>query len=431
MECIPTNHAGAYTAGVMKAWYRHLFSVQEIEQSLVLQWVFGATLFSYFIALSRLSGAVPLTIEGFAQSAPACWPHFQTCYEVLFLHGLPYGYSQTTLHMLFMAVLIGIVYLIFKKEWVYAHALLIIPFVWHVVAHLFLSGSISGNYDYYLILFAGVLLFFPHKEFFLKLALVWFYFLSTVIKIDAGWILGTYFSSLKTGLPLSPDWAIPLYTNVVIAMEMVGAWFLLSTVPWRQRVAVAFFAFFHVYSGILVEYRYPATVLPTLLILFGPLYRHTPVPLDRPSIPGWILLGLLLCMQFVAPLIPGDEKLTLEGNKYGLYMFEANHQCVSTARIISSSGKEEEMIWANYSARNRCDPYTAWFALKMRCKNNSTITSMSWTFVDSVNGGPFLRIVDVPEACALEYQPFTHNAWIKSYTDNPQIIGYPLENYYD
>ncbi|MBP9669432.1 MAG: hypothetical protein KBE09_04045 [Candidatus Pacebacteria bacterium] len=415
----------------MSAWYRRLCSIHEIEESLILQWVFGATLFSYFTALSRLSSVDALSVEGFARGTPACWPHFQTCYEWLFLHGLPFGYSQTTLHMVLMGFLVAIVYFIFKREWLYAHVLLVVPFAWHVVASLFLSGSISGNYDYYLMLFAGILLFFPHKEFFLKLALVWFYFLSTVIKMDGGWILGTYFSSLKTGLPFAPDWAIPLYTNVVIGMEMVGAWFLLSPIAWRQRAALGFFVFFHLYSGILVEYRYPSTVLPTLLILFGPLYRHTPVPLDRRAIPGWILIVLLLCMQAVAPLIPGDEKLTLEGNRYGLYMFEANHQCVSQAQITHSDGRTEVLAWSNYSARNRCDPYTAWFALYMRCKNAAGAVRIPWTFDHSVNGGAFLRIVDVPDACALEYQAFKRNAWIKSFEDNPEVIGYPLENYYE
>lgn len=415
----------------MAALYRRLFSISEIENQLVLQWVFGATVFSYFVALNRLSGVDALTIEGAAQNSPACWPHLQHCYEFLFLHGLPFGYSQTALHAIFLGILVAIVYSMFERNWVRAHILLTLPFLWHLVAHLFLSGSISGNYDYYLMLFAGILLFLPHKEFFLKLSLVWFYFLSTVIKIDAGWILGTYFSSLKTGLPFAPDWAIPLYTNIVIGMEMVGAWFLLSSVRMRQRAALAFFVFFHLYSGILVEYRYPSTVLPTLLILFGPLYTHTKVPLDKKSIPGWILIAVLLFMQSIAPLIPGDEKLTLEGNKYGLYMFEANHQCISRAKVVRGAETPEDLVWANYSARNRCDPYSVWFALKVRCEKDSRITRIPWTFDHSVNGGAFLRIVDVPDACALEYKPLRHNAWIKTYADQPEIIGYPLENYYE
>lgn len=411
--------------------YRRFFAVSEIETNIVLQWVFGATIFSYFIAFNSWVDSSALTIDAFHKATHTCWPYFQTCGEWLFLRTLPEGYSQTILYMGLFGFLILSVYFIYRKDWTLAHLALLPAFLWHTLGVFVLTYSFSGNYEYYLFTFAFILLFLPHKEFFLKLSVVLLYFMSTVAKIHPTWVMGTYFSALKTGLPLFPDWSIPIFTNLVIFMEMVGAWFLLSRRWILQRAALVFFLIFHVYSGILVEYRYPATVLPTLLVLFGPMYRHTRIPLGWRSSLGFLFLGAYLFIQLGSHfLIPGDEKLTMEGNKYGLYMFEANHQCISDARAIYDDGTERVQYLESASARNRCDPYRFWFRIKRACERDPHISSVSWTFDHSINGGPFLRIVDVSDACVLEYKAFVHNEWIKTEKDNPALIGYPLENVY-
>src|SRR6185295_19464735 len=97
------------------------------------------------------------------------------------------------------------------------------------------------------------------------------------------WVLGTYFSTLRTGLPLVPPLLVPFATNLVIFCEVIGCWFLLSRNLILQRGAVVFFTFFHLYSIILIYYMFPAVMLPALLILFGPLYSHTKMPFDRYS----------------------------------------------------------------------------------------------------------------------------------------------------
>ncbi len=415
----------------MLAAYRRMFSIAEIEGSQILQWVFGATIFSYFIAFNSWMSSSVTTIDAYLAGTHSCRPYFQSCGEWLFLRVLPNGYSQTALYMVFFALLLLAVYLMYRKDWVLAHLAIVPAFVWHTLGVFVLTDQFSGNYEYYLFVLAFVLLFLPHKEFFLKLTLVIFYFLSTAAKIHPSWTLGTYFSALKTGLPLFPDWSIPVWTNLVMAMEMIGSWFLLSSRPLLQRFAIAFFAIFHLYSGILVEYRYPATVLPTLLILFGPMYRYTPPPFDRRSVAGWCLIAFLVFAQIGSHvLIPGDEKLTLEGNKYGLYMFEANHQCISNVRRIYTDGTEKTTRDESASARSRCDPYRYWFRLKTICERTPGIEAIVWTFDHSINGGPFLRIVDTENACELAYSPFSHNEWIKTEKDNPKILGYPVENIY-
>jgi len=331
--------------------------------------------------------------------------------------------------MAFFALLAWSVYLLSRKAWNAVQISLIPLFAWHTSIVFLAADNRSANYEYYLFAFGLILLFFPHKEFFLKFIIAFFYFLSTASKIHPSWIEGGYFTALRTGLPIFPDAYTPLFTNVVLIMEMVGAWFLLSRNMFLQRSALVFFAIFHLYSGILVMYRYPSTVLPFVLILFGPWYRYSFVPLDRKSIAAWIFVALLLCLQLSAKIIPGDEKLTLEGNKYGLYMFEANHQCFSEGRISFTSGEYEDFAKSNPIARSRCQPYDYWFSLKKMCEHNEEIEKIEWRFMHSINGGPFYKIVDVPNACDLSFSPIRHNEWIKTEKE-AEIIGYPVKNVY-
>lgn len=402
---------------------------KEFDGNRVLQWALGALIFAYFIAFYGFIRGSIITREAIDGLWYVCPPYFQSCGDFYFLSALPYGYSQTILYMIFFGLMAWCVYLISVKAWREVQFCLVPIFIWHVLNVLVLTDLQSGNFEYYLMVFGLILIFLPHKEFFLKLSIVVFYVLSTVAKIHPSWIEGGYFTAMRTGLPIFPDWSIPFWTNFVVLMEMVGAWFLLSRNRILQRTVLIFFVLFHLYSGILVEYRYPATVLPMLLILFGPWYRYTPVPLDKKSLFGWALILILFVMQFSPRMIAGDEKLTLEGNKYGLYMFEANHQCISLATIYFKDGSTRSLDREGTSARDRCNPYTRWFQFRQLCERQENVDHIAWTFDHSINGGPFYRIVNVGNACDLDYQAFSHNDWIGTEADS-EIIGYPVKNFY-
>jgi hypothetical protein len=399
----------------------------EFKNNVLLQWALGALTFVYFIVFDGWIRDNVFTKEAFDQFRYVCPPYFQSCGDFYILEALPTGYSQTLLYMVFFAILTWCAYLVYRKEWDTIQLCLMPIFAWHAANTLLFSDFRAGNYEYYVIAFGLVLLFFPHKEFFLKLTLVMFYALSTVSKIHPGWIEGGYFTALKTGLPLFPDWSIPVWTNLVIVMEMVGSWFLMSRNLVLQKVVLVFFTIFHLYSGILVEYRYPATVLPFVLIAFGPLYRFTKVPLDKKSLIGWGFICLLVALQFSPKFIEGDEKMTAEGNKYGLYMFEANHQCFSEASIYYSDGQIKKETYYGNSARNRCEPYHRWFRFKQICERRDMVSRIEWQFNHSLNGGPFYRIVDEKDVCSLEYSSVIHNEWIKDPSE-AKAVGYPVKN---
>lgn len=456
----------AYRALLLKIRdrYHQLFGIEEIEHSQVLQWMFGAMLFFFFITFSNWIGSSLTTIETAAKGTEICWPYFQDCGRLYFLERLPNGYSQSTWYMGLYSILIAVVYLMWRKKWTEAHALLLMLFVWKVFVGFVLSYSALTPYDYYHLILTAVLLFLPYKEYFLRIAFVLLYFVSGTIKIDSTWTLGTYFTTLKTGLPLFPTELTPVFTNLVIFMQIVGAWFLLSKHPVLQRGTLLFFVAFHLYSGIFVLYTYPSIALPPLLILFGPLYRPAKPPLDRKSVPGWMFMGLIIVFQIPGMIIPlpGDRRLSLEGNHYGMFMFEANHQCAATIRtyrtdiplpetkattpvpLSQCTGRRcltERSIYAedgqyvteerieSGSAWYRCDPYTLWSQNHRQCARDPNIARIAVILDHSINGEPFYRIVDVPDMCSVGYKPFSHNEWIRTRAESP-IVGYPMQNVY-
>lgn len=442
--------------------YRKLFSVNEIENEPILQWAFGGLLFFFFVTFNRWISSPNVTIEHAERGAAVCWEYFQDCTRFFFLHEIGHGYSQPLFYAALYAVMLLIVYCMWRKNWIAAHALMLPLLIWEILVALIFSFSDGAPYHYYHIVLTSALLFAAHKEFFLKIAFIFLYFMSVTTKLDSTWILGTYFTALKDGLPLFPDIFTPLITNVVIGMQMVGAWFLVSRHQWLQRSVFAFFVAFHVYSAIFVFYFYPSVSLPTLLIMFGPMYRHTPIPFTKRATVGWAILALVAIFQVLGFLAPGDRRMTLEADKFGMFMFEANHQCVVTVGTYQHAALRPRTDWEaslgtrctsfycmvktttsevdgfflreeryeSGTAWNRCYPYEWWTRYHTLCERDGNIARVSLRLDHSINGGPFYRTVDVENICEMSYRPFGGNSWIKQPPEAP-LIGYPVTNTYN
>jgi len=442
--------------------YERFFSVGEIRQESILQWYFGASLLYLFLTFHIWANSFEATIEGFKSGQAICWPYFPDCGKFFFLHDLYTDYSKGIFYAVIYGIMAAIVWCMWKKNWTAAHGLLVLLFLWEAVVSLLFSYSV-GPYNYYHLFLTAVLLLVPFKEYFLRLAFVLFYFVSATIKFDSGWILGAYFSTLKNGLPLLPDVVIPVFTNLIIFSQVIGCWFLLSKNHALQRTALFFFILFHLYSVIFVGYLFPTAALLPLLVLFGPLYRSLPVPFGRRSIPGWSIIVLIIAFQAVGFLIPGDRRLTQEGNRFGMFMFDANHQCRIGASVYTDERKESSAAYAKWEypagtlcygyyclvgvdeksedglrVRNeryesnfsnyRCDPYTWWARMRQRCAEAST-QRIEFQFDHSINGGPYYRIVDTENICSLSYKAFGTNDWIME-PPEAAIVGYPVKNVY-
>jgi hypothetical protein len=410
-----------------QAWYMRIFRLQEIADDMILRWFGGAILLGFHASFRYWQTNPATTLEGMERGNTVCWPFFQNCTDWIWLQTLPAGYSQMVLFMGLFALIVFAAIALIQNRIVVAHFCIFLLFLAKLYFTL-INFFYNANYDYYHTVFTLIFLFAAHRRFFGALSVVMLYFLSTATKIHPSWTLGTYFSTLNDGLPIFPNGTEPFFTNLVIFMEMIMVWFLFSHKRWLQKTVFAFFFIFHLYSGTLVGYHYPTMVMPALIIFFGPYFRpFDSVPRDKKSLIGWLLLATLLGIQAIPQLIKGDAKLTLEGNFYGIYMFEANHQCA-----LELSNPDGTLIRRRIStnARFRCDPWP-YFSVAKRtyCHADSGDTPIHFRLIHSINGGPFYEIVNAPNLCDLEYRPFTHNTWIKDETTAP-IVGRPVKNYY-
>ncbi len=406
----------------IKRFLGKLFSIEEVENSKTLQ-------LGYFLFLISLTTTFFSWDGKGITFSEICLSHVSNCdwYKSFFLLiPQPYSYSESIFYVILYALLVLVAFFVYKKEYLEAHFVLLFLFLWKL--YIVYGFSVSGNYDYYDIVLLAVFLFSANKLFFLRVSFVFLYFLASTIKIHDGWIVGTYFTSLHNGLPLFPDVAVPVLTNIVILTQMVACWLIL--LPKKNPLFKFFiveFIFFHFYSGTIVNYRYILSSIPPLIILF--LHPDT-IPFHKKKIFfGSVLLIFLLGMQMVAIKIPGDQKLTLEGDRYGLYMFEANHQCVERSTTTINKVTKNS---TNFSARarTRCYPDAIFNKLKRNCTADNK-AEVSFMLDHSINGGPFYRVIDEKNICNLSYRPFDKNSWIKSELDNPKIVGYPVKNYYD
>lgn len=395
------------------------FGISELKESKILQVVSLGFFLSFII-----------TFYGWTSSNVAdnvCSPHISNCdfyKSLLWFMGFPSSYELSTFYVLLLGVIFIWLYALYKNdhEVVWYSILILFLYKW---LHIYVFSS--GNYDYYDIVLVAVFLFAKNKLYFLRITYVLLYFLAATIKFHPGWVLWTYFTTLQTGIPIFPDATTALWTNLVILTQILLCWGLfMKKNTLLFIIAEIFFLAFHFYSWILVEYRYLLTAIPMMVVLFV-LPEYVSYKKTK-NIFIYIFISILFLLQSIAFLIPWDQKLTLEGNKYGLYMFEANHQCITRYEFFSPDGKSNSQTTTSKVARDRCDPYTAVEKYKKFCTKN--IERISITHDHSINGGPFYRIVDEYNLCNLNYRPFVHNSWIKSELEGPQIVGFPVKNFF-
>lgn len=401
--------------------YSHVFNLQEIEDSKLLKALWVAVCISFFITFYSWINSSSTSIYSYLSGTNLCPPYLWDCGKYYFFDDLPYGYSAGYFYVTMFMILFASIYHVLKNKIAIAHLLLLVTFAWKILWIFLLTYGGQGNYDYYDLTFAFILLFLPHKIYFAQVSFVWLYFLASTIKIDDGWILGNYFKALITGAPIISENLTPFFTNLVILMQMLGAWFLFSNNKILQRIVFLYFLAFHIYSGFIVNFRYITISIPALVILFGNLKLFDKItfrvlPISPKTIAGYAFLAVLLIGQMIGIWIPGDQKKTLEGNYWGLFMFEAAHQCKSNIVVFNPENPEEilrEVKTKSNIANNRCDPYFDFYRIKRNFCENISNPKVSWTFDHSINGHPFERIVDEANICTKEYKSFQHNEWIK------------------
>jgi hypothetical protein len=394
-----------------------------------LRHLYWVLLFGFFLSFNEWFGGQQVTVQAAQAGLHICLPYFQDCGRFYFLRGWPDSYGQSIFYAALSGTLALSALAAWRHRWDLAHALMLPAFAWKLIFLLVLTYQSHVDFEYFHLPEVAVFLFARQREYFVRRVFVTVYLMAATMKFDESWIVGNYFSSLTAGLPLFPRWSIPLVTNAVALFEIVSPWFLLSGRRRARLTAVGLWSVFHLYSIILVGYRYPAHCLPMLWVLFLPDPRpEDSAPRFRAAdAVGWALIALLFLLTAVPQLHPVDRLYTLYGKKFGVGMLVANYQCLSTERVHFDDGREERGHSASRAAMHRCEPYRPWFRLRQKCMRPD-VRTIEWRFAVSVNGGPFYTVVDTADACALTYHAWGDNAWIKGPSRGAPIAGYPGPN---
>lgn len=160
------------------------------------------------------------------------------------------------------------------------------------------------------------------------------YFTAGLGKLTPSWLAGQYFNSVPGKLPWLPQtgWLVTGLSLAVVGLELAGPW--LFWFPRLRRWILLAFVVFHLYSGFIVGLFFPLLMLPTLWALFWPLPRATGFQASWRHLPALALLLLVLGGSAWPHLLPGDVRLTGEGQYLSLSnMFDANRSVLFETRL--------------------------------------------------------------------------------------------------
>lgn len=412
---------------------RKFFAIDEIESSTRLQWIFWALWGIVIFDISIISyGPIP---EG---EPPLCWEHISNCSSLLFTSVLPLSYLYTKMTAILLLFLFFTCFFAMRKNWLLACTLLSGVVVGKFIWNMFIFDQATSNFDYFLFIPALTFLFSRSKIQNLRFLWSLLYLFAALVKLDEGWIMGTYFTSLVAGLPFVPDSTIPIVTNLTIIFELLGSLGLISRNPRWATLSLWAWTGFHLYSAILVGYMYPIRCLAFLWAIFG---SFNPIQVMesrqyKPALRGiGCLVGIYFTVANILPwLISTNPHETFEGLNYSFHMFDANHQCLSRYKRYNHDDQLlEEREFGSSNPMARCYPQFVLQKLKRMYCGDQVLGEkyrVEWEMMHSKDGGPFYKIVHVQDACIIEFRAFRHNSWITTQGEGARLVGYPERNYF-
>lgn len=415
-------------------WYYDFFSIQEIEKSSKLKFIFWAVVAIFLLDLSRIvvSPGQPNLFHN--TTILSCWEHFPNCQKYLFFEAEPFSYAYSN----FMALIFGLCFLscyfFYTRRHNLSHFCLCIIILWKFFFAFILVDTGANNFEVFYQIPAFGYLFTRNKIRNIKALWATIYLFAAFVKIDEAWIVGNYFSSLEKGLPIIPDILIPFASNSVIIFEIIFSITLFVGSANCKKISVLFWTIFHIYSVTLIGVLYPVRCVPFLWILFGIEKDESPKKLPPfLTFRNWPAISIYIVFifgNFLPAFIPGDAFETFEGMNYGLHMISSNNQCINKFSIQDANGsilrKWEDN---NFYATTRCYPFSKWnFHRRTTCSRLNPGEKMTWKLWHSKNGGPFHERINTDDLCSLEYTFLKHNEWIKTNEEGAPIVGYPIKN---
>jgi hypothetical protein len=401
-------------------------SIHEIEENKHLQYLYWTLLVGFFLSFETWISKNHISISPSGKAEHICPPYFQNCSTFYFLQGKPFSYDQYILYsILTLFILLSALYAI-KKNWTASALLLIPPLFFKFIYVILLSYLPVVDFEYFHLPIVLIFIFCRNKMYFIKRAWVITYLFAGTMKFTESWIVGNYFSAIGIGIPLFPRSIIPLITNCVAIFETISPWFLLSSNRKIRLLVLYAWVAFHLYSIIMVGFLYPLYCTPILLALF--LYDHDSEENNFVSIKknmsGWLVLSVLSAVNILPFFISSNRLYTLQGLKFGVSMFDANHQFVSNAEIVKKNGDIIIHKKASNEAMRRASPYNIWYELNQICKDTN-VGTIKWRYYSSINGNPFYQLINTENMCKLKYHTFRENDWILTPETKAPLVGYP------
>lgn len=277
---------------------------------------------------------------------PQCWSYFPGC-DVLHV---PSKLFWLCYFLMYLALAVFSLYCFFKNKVRAAYFSLL---ALTVVKMLFLivDRNFMGNYHFMHLLYSGVFLFLPQKQFSLKILVTWFYLAAGSLKLNIEWLSGAAVGGGPALLPpILQQWS---YAYVVI-LELIMVWGLFAKDARIRWLAFAQFFIFHLVSSYWVGYFYPSIALSMLMIFpFSWISGHKEPAASKPI---FILVSALSVFQAIAFASEKDPAIFTHQRLFSMNMYDARSVCAINFLLH----KEEKVIAYNpdlkpFGVRVRCD----------------------------------------------------------------------------
>lgn len=327
-------------------------AVEEVERDPRLRMILAALLLYFYVTFYNWwrNAALLLSTKGQETfNAVPTWV-FENWRGILFLDHFS---MKVYLWLLGMTALVGVFALMYRPSCRLSMAILAFLFANKLLFYL-MDLRLMANFHHLHLLYCAIFLISREKLFFFRLALLVSYEMSAIIKLTPSWLFGEYFNSVPGKLPLLPknEMFVMLAMQSIIVMEVLGPLLWFSRKSWIRKASVVVFLIFHLYSGLLVGFKYTTLMLTCLVPAFldfdAPAhsrYRYT----RRDLAP---ILALCLCLVggFWHFTIPGDARLTAEGRYLGVFMFDANRTVLF--HTVVCKGDKKYAFWVKRPWRN-------------------------------------------------------------------------------
>jgi len=186
-------------------------------------------------------------------------------------------------------------------------------------------------YYHVLAILALFSLTFTDKVWSVRVALSLIYFLAAISKLTPSWIEGEIFLSLPPyHLPFFPDHPLLLkvLSLALMMIEFITPIFFLGRSTQLRNFFFSFWIVFHLYTILLLNYKFPTIMLGHLVLSFLFLETDKTYPYLLKNKLQLLIISILVIWSLTHFLIPGNKSITGEWRTAGLFMYDINSTCL-------------------------------------------------------------------------------------------------------